>query len=71
MDKDPCREVVYLTVLCDHPYLVSSLFTVLLSLHLVTFLLFFSLLPYCIGGDKIPLGAVSLAWGCKIFAVEP
>jgi len=29
---------VYLTVLCDHPYLVSLLFAILLSLHLVTFL---------------------------------
>ena len=34
-------------------------------MHLVTFLLFISLLPYCIGGDKIPLGAVSLAWGVQ------
>ena len=30
-------EVVYLTVLCDHLYLVSLLFAVLLSLHLVAF----------------------------------
>jgi len=26
MEKDPCRGVVYLTVLRDHPYLVSLLF---------------------------------------------
>ena len=31
---------VYLTVLCDHPYLVSLLLAILLSLHLVTFLMF-------------------------------
>ena len=31
---------MYLTALCDHPYLVSLLFVVLLSLHLVTFLTF-------------------------------
>ena len=30
-----------MNVLCDHPYLVSLLFAVLLSLHLVTFLMFF------------------------------
>ena len=29
--------VVYFTVLCDHPYLVSLLFAVLVSLHPVTF----------------------------------
>ena len=33
--------LVYLTVLCDYPCLVSLLFAVLLSLHLVTFLMFF------------------------------
>ena len=32
-------EVAYLTVLCDHPYLVSLLFSVLLSLHLITILM--------------------------------
>ena len=32
---------MYLTVLCDFSYLVSLLFAVLLSLHLVTFLMFF------------------------------
>ena len=31
------------TVLCYHPYLVSMLLADLLSLHLVTFLMFFSL----------------------------
>jgi len=31
--------VVYLTVLCDHPYLVSLLFAVLPSLHFQCFLL--------------------------------
>ena len=30
-----------MTVSCDYPYLVSLLFAVLLSLHLVTFLMFF------------------------------
>jgi len=25
MEKDPCREAVYLIVLCDHPSLVSVL----------------------------------------------
>ena len=29
--------IVYFTVLCDHPYLVSLLFAVLVSLHPVTF----------------------------------
>ena len=33
MEKDPCGEIVFLTVLCDHPYLVSFLFSVLLYLH--------------------------------------
>ena len=37
MEKDHCRVFVYLIVLCDHPSLVSVLFAVLLSLHLVTF----------------------------------
>ena len=37
VEKDPCRGAVYLIVLCDHPSLVSVLFAVLLSLHLVTF----------------------------------
>ena len=34
---------MYQTVLCYHPYLVSMLFADLLSLHLVTFLMFFIL----------------------------
>ena len=34
MEEDPCRGVVYLTVLYDHPYLVSLLSSILLSLHL-------------------------------------
>ena len=33
--------VAYSTVLCYYPYLVSMLFADLLSLHLVTFLMFF------------------------------
>ena len=37
MEQDLCRGVVYFTVLCDHPYLVSLLFAVLVSLHAVTF----------------------------------
>ena len=37
MEQDLCRGVVYFTVLCDHPYLVSVLFAVLVSLHPVTF----------------------------------
>ena len=37
MEKDLCRGVVYFTVLCDHPYLVSLLFAILVSLHPVTF----------------------------------
>ena len=37
MEQDLCRGVVYCTVLCDHPYLVSLLFAVLVSLHPVTF----------------------------------
>ena len=36
-------KVVYRIVLCYHPYLVSMLFADLLSLHLVTFLMFFIL----------------------------
>ena len=32
MEKDISRGVVYFTVLCDHPYLVSLLFAVLVSL---------------------------------------
>ena len=35
MEKDVCRGL-YTTVLWYHPYLVSLLFVVLLSLHLVT-----------------------------------
>ena len=34
---------MYWTILCYHPYLVSMLFADLLSLHLVTFLMFFIL----------------------------
>ena len=41
--KDMEGEVVYWTVLCYHAYLVSMLFGDLLSLHLVTFLMFFIL----------------------------
>jgi len=41
MEKVPCRGVVYLSVSCDHPNLVSLLLAVQLSLHLVTFLMFF------------------------------
>ena len=41
MEKDLCRGVVYFTVLCDHPYLVSLLFAVLVSLHPVTFPMYF------------------------------
>jgi len=39
MEKGPLG-VVYLTVLCDYPYLVSLLFAVLLSLHLTFFNVF-------------------------------
>ena len=39
-----CVGAVYLIVLCDHPSLVSVLFPVLLSLHLVTFFNVFLLL---------------------------
>ena len=43
MEKDLCRgDCIYFTALCDHPYLVSLLFAVLVtrlvSLHPVTFL---------------------------------
>ena len=34
---------MYCTVLCYHPYLVSMLFADLVSLHLVTFVMFFIL----------------------------
>ena len=43
MEKDLCGGggggggVVYFTVLCDHPYLVSIIFAVLVSLHPVTY----------------------------------
>ena len=37
IEKDLCRGVVFFTVLCDHPYLVSLLFAVLVTLHPVTF----------------------------------
>ena len=40
MEKDPCRGL-YTWLFYDHPYLVSLLFAVLISLHLVTFLMFF------------------------------
>jgi len=36
--------VLYTELLCYHPYLVSMLFADLLSLHLVTFLMFLFLL---------------------------
>ena len=39
--------VVYWSVLCYHPYLVPMLFADLLSLHLVTFLMFFINVIYC------------------------
>jgi len=40
MEKVTVGGFLYLTALCDHPYLVSLLFAVLLSLHLVKFLMF-------------------------------
>ena len=46
MEKDLSRGVVYFTVLCDHPCLVSLLFAVLVSLHPVTFLNVFYYLYY-------------------------
>ena len=50
MERDLCRGVVYFTVLCDHPYLVSLLFAVLVSLHPVTFSnVFLLLVIYCTG----------------------
>ena len=40
---------MYWTVLCYHPYLVSMLFADLLSLHLVTFLMFsYSCIIFCV-----------------------
>ena len=45
MEKDPCRGL-YTWLFYDHPYLVSLLFTVLLSLHLVTFLMFLLLVRF-------------------------
>jgi len=46
-----CRvELCTKFVLCYHPYLVSVLFADLLSLHLVTFLMFFIL-----EGNKDPV----------------
>ena len=47
-ENSPCRGVVYLTVLCDRPYLVSLLFAVLLSQHLFTFLMFLLLVATCL-----------------------
>ena len=44
--KKICRGIVYFTVLCDHPCLVSLLFAVLVSLHPVTFSNVFLLLVY-------------------------
>ena len=38
MEKDPCRWVVYLTVLCDYPYIVALLLAVVLSLHFCYYL---------------------------------
>ena len=37
------RGIVYFTVLCDHPYLVSLLFApyILLHFHFITFMSFF------------------------------
>ena len=37
---------MYWTVLCYHPYFVSTLFVDLLSLHLIIFLMFFILVNY-------------------------
>ena len=45
--KDMKGGVVYRTVWCYHPYLVSLLFDDLLSLHLVTFLTFFFVSCLC------------------------
>ena len=55
MEKDLCRGVVYFTVLCDHPYLVSLLFAVLVSLHPVTFSnVFYYLYNNIIGCSPLP-----------------
>ena len=45
--------IEYWTVLCYHPYLVSMLFADLLSLHLVTFLMFFVLVVFLILQEQV------------------
>ena len=62
-----CRGVVYFTVLCDHPYLVSLLFAVLVSLHPVTFsnvfyylfMSFFSAAAHAICHDRAEVGVLT------------
>ena len=57
--KDMKGGVVYRTVWCYHPYLVSLLFDDLLSLHLVTFLTFF----FCVLFMSLLLAAgACLSW---------
>ena len=63
MEKDLCRGVVYFTVLCDHPYLVSLLFAVLVSLHPVTFSnVFYYLYNYGMGLGGMGLAGVYMVW---------
>jgi len=51
--------VLYTELLCYHPYLVSMLFADLLSLHLITFLMFFILVKSNLhGGTKLGKMAV-------------
>jgi len=47
MEKDPCRGVVYLTVLRDHPYLVSLLFHSAIPTSCYIFDVLYWLVPNC------------------------
>ena len=58
MEKDPCRGVVYLTVLSDNPHLVSLLFAVMLSLHCVTFWIVV----------KYTMTHCSVMWACTVIS---
>ena len=64
MEKDPCREVVYLTLSCDHLYLVSLLLLFCYPYILLRFLL----LVYVIPRDSVLPGfplASDKRWGEK------
>ena len=68
MEKDLCRGIVYFTVLCDHPYLVSLLLPFWYPYILLQFNFFLLLVEYHEGAhihthlDNLPSGVDQSFW---------